>query len=155
MLYTPPPLSAAGDHEVVVHTGNGHGSTNTMIRRFTTTMVNLGTAISYADSATLGASFTINSGGLYALYFNDRRGTTSIHVIGASLNSAELTTAVTAITVASRLGMAESGGTTSDSTATMARVVRLIAGDVIRPHTNGIQTNTDNKTMFAIRRVGA
>lgn len=50
---------------VVVKTLNGRGSTNTSTIRFATTVVNTGDDITYADSATLGGSFTINTTGLY------------------------------------------------------------------------------------------
>ena len=56
---------------VYLTAGNGNGSTNTNIRRFTTATVNTGTAITYADSATNGATFTINEPGFYYIKFWD------------------------------------------------------------------------------------
>jgi hypothetical protein len=49
----------SGTDIVTVHTGNGHGSTNNKIRRFTTTMTNTGSAITYADSALACMTFII------------------------------------------------------------------------------------------------
>lgn len=47
-----------------------YGSTNTVVRRFSNIRVNQGSDITYADSATLGASFTINTNGVYAINFS-------------------------------------------------------------------------------------
>ena len=52
-------------------TGNGFGSTNTNIRRYTVTSTQ-GTAISCTDSATLGTSCTVNQDGIYAVNRLDR-----------------------------------------------------------------------------------
>lgn len=120
--------------EVSVNTANGHGSTNNKIPRFTTVAVNQGTAITYADSAANGASFTINEDGLYEL------STTATYSggacnFGASKNSAQLTTAIASITAANRvlLALAATPGAYNPAT----RTVKLVVGDVIRPHDDG------------------
>lgn len=144
-------VAPLGDHEVVVHTGNGRGSTNTAIRRFTTTLTNVGTAITYADSATLGASFTINETGLYSISYSDTDAGSAIY-FGASLNSAQLTTSLQTITAANRLvgAICSSGATPNCS-----RVVRLTVGDVVRPHaTPGVSyTEGAANNQFSIRKV--
>ena len=141
---------AVGDHEVVVTTGNGHGSTNTKIRRYTTTQSSVGSAITYADSAGNGASFTINTAGLYAIRMTDRSMT-----FGISLNSAELTTDVNSITAANRLVAVTSNATDNDVTEAFA-VVSLAASDVIRPHTTvGTPSESAYNNTFSIRRIGA
>lgn len=61
-----------GRQEWVGKVFNGQGSTNTEIFRFTNIETNVGGDITYADSATLGASFTINTAGVYALYLQGR-----------------------------------------------------------------------------------
>jgi hypothetical protein len=58
--------------EVYLDTGNGFGSTNTRIRRFFNIRKNIGSAITYTDSATLGATFTINESGVYSASIVDR-----------------------------------------------------------------------------------
>ena len=149
------PVASVGNHEVVVHTGNGHGSTNTMIRRFTTAMVNVGTAITYADSAANGASFTINDTGLYAIHYSDEGPVDNL--IGVSVNSSELTTGVAGITVASRPMLSTNvGNAGSTGRAVVSRTVMLSAGDVVRAHTGGSggTTGTTNRNIFAIRKVG-
>lgn len=133
----------AGDHSVMVNTGNGWGSTNTKIRRWTTTQSSSGTAITYADSATLGGSFTINSPGLYAITAYD-----NTNDFGISLNSAQLTTAVTAITTADRLAYSNNNG--------LSILVRLAATNVIRAHFGSVVAGSDTTygQYFAIRKVG-
>ena len=145
-------IPASNDHSVTVTTGNGHGSTNNKIRRFTTTQSSTGTAITYADSAANGASFTINQAGLYEVYYIDDY-TAGISTHGISLNSAQLTTSIQNITAANRLGWARSTGTGDPGPIT--RVVRLSIGDVIRPHTDGApDSTTAANSVFSIRKVG-
>jgi hypothetical protein len=77
--------SSTPNSEVRLNTVNGFGSTNTMIRRFTNTTINTGTDITYADSATLGATFTINTAGVYAISYSDSFAASAD--MGLSLNS--------------------------------------------------------------------
>ena len=143
--------NSVGDHCVTVHTGNGHGSTNTKIRRFTTAMTNVGTAITYADSATLGATFTINDTGMYEVHYGEQlSGGLSF---GISLNSAALTTAVLSIPVATRVGIAGHNNA-SVFYYTVTRTLRLVSTDVIRPHTDGAIADTTDKAFFSIRKIG-
>lgn len=142
----------AGVHSVHLTTGNGYGSTNTKIRRYTTTQENVGTALTYADSATLGASITVNVTGLYEISMKDYHSSGSAN-IGASKNSAQLTTDVQSITAADRLLI----GLISTGTAPLqTRTVWLTAGDVVRPHMGGSlpDTSTDVRSSFSIRKVG-
>lgn len=143
--------ASVGDHEVVVHTGNGHGSTNTKIRRFTTAMTNVGTAITYADSATNGASFTVNEDGIYAVAYSDSNNSGFTYA-GASVNSSTLTTDINGIAVSAVVLMGF--GQTSDLTSATS-VVRLSIGGVIRPHNGAsLPNNTFSSAKFSIRKVG-
>ena len=143
--------NSVGDHSVTVHTGNGHGSTNTKIRRFTTAMVNTGTAITYADSATLGASFTINDTGIYEVCYEEPLAGAGI--FGISLNSAALTTSIATIPVATRMAYAFHNNANSFNLS-VTRTLRLSASDVIRPHTDGTISDNTDKVFFSIRKVG-
>ncbi len=120
-----------GDQEVRVHTGNGYGSTNTKRRRYTTTEKNAGSDISYADSATLGASFTINANGDYQIWrqerYNSGQGT-----IGVVLNPSSGTTAYLSLASAEKIGAAYLA--TTVSIAAVVGIVTLVAGDVVAPH---------------------
>lgn len=147
-------VSGVGNHHVTVNTGNGHGSTNTAIRRFTTTQSSAGTAITYADSATLGASFTINEPGIYEIYYVDSYTAATAVQFGISLNSSQLSSGILFLDSSERVGLT-SKPDAADAPATLTRVLRLAAGDVIRPHTD----KTPNvvvvgRTVFSIRKVG-
>jgi hypothetical protein len=140
-----------GDHIVTVHTGNGHGSSSTKIRRFTTAMTNTGTAITYADSATLGASFTINEDGFYELFYADSRAGGGCRY-GASLNTASPTQAISSIGVAERI-LPNCVIVTAAVSAPITRTVKLVATDIIRPHTDGTVDATGDECIFSIRKV--
>lgn len=145
-------ITPLGDHEIVVHTGNGFGSTNTAIRRFTTTLTSVGTAITYADSATLGGSFTINETGLYSIYHSDE---SSVAVtIGVSNNSTQLSTNILSINVADRVAI---GNLVADTNlpSSISRTLKLTSGDVIRAHGSTAANSTSNRVSFAIRKIGA
>ena len=142
--------SSAGDHCVSVYGGsNGHGSTNTKIRRYTTTLISTGTAITYADSAANGGSFTINATGFYECHIRDRYNS-STPIFGISVNSNQLTTSIDSITKANEFGF--TFATTSLNYA-LTRVLYLQSGDVVRAHTDGTAAG-GNDAMFSIRKVG-
>jgi hypothetical protein len=134
---------------VRVNTANGYGSTNTMIRRFTNVVTNQGSDITYADSATLGATFTINTNGVYAVSFNDSYGSTE-HV-GISKNSTQLTTQFFSITLADKVAAMTTAGTNLASNCGVT--LYLTAGDVIRAHTTGYAFAGASASMFTITRV--
>jgi len=118
---------------VRLNTANGYGSTNTRIRRFTNVVVNQGSDITYADSATLGGSFTINTSGVYALHYNDQfTGNTEV---GWSLNSTQLSTSILSITQADILCIDDSQSANNMGCASVT--VYLAAGSVVRCHTSG------------------
>lgn len=141
--------TSVGNHEAVVHTANGHATTNNKIRRFSTVMTNVGTAITYADSAADGASFTINVTGFYSIQYTDG-GPTGARW-GISRNSAELTTGIESIAIATRLSFAR---TAASENSPACRTLLLTAADVIRPHTDGFPDGASNITFFSIAKVG-
>lgn len=126
--------------EVFVHTGNGHGSTNNKIRRFTTAQINTGLDITYADSATLGSSFTINSTGLYAITYCDYDGA-AVRGYGVSKNSSQLTTSIAGINIANFIGLSI---TPLDRVTCFSATTNLNTGDIIRAHTDGNPSGTTN-----------
>jgi hypothetical protein len=98
--------ASAPTSRVFLVTQNGYGSSSTAIPRFTTAVVNSGSDITYADSASLGTTFTINTTGMYAMSMwiclqigNDLD-------IAFSLNSTQLTTRPLSLTASTRLAMA-------------------------------------------------
>lgn len=140
---------STGDSCVTVHTGNGHGSTNTKIRRFTTAMINVGTAITYADSAANGGAFTINEAGMYSIFYADTP--TAADTMGASVNSTQLTTNINSITLTNRLMMTIGA---SAYTISVSGVFLLAVNDVIRAHTGGGPSDITDKVWFSIRKIG-
>lgn len=154
-------LMPLADNHVTVTTGNGYGSTNTKIRRFTTTLSSAGQALTYADSAANGGSITVNEAGLYEITVTDGgAGSNARYGVGASVNSNQLTTNVESITASHRVGYVtpynEASG--SGAVASIARTIRMAVGDVIRLHNGGTNlpdSTTAANTMLSVRKVGA
>lgn len=142
--------STATKSEIWMEVGNGHGSTNTTIRRFTNSIKNTGSDITYADSATLGASFTINAAGLYAITYSDYYGSSDA-VHGMSINSTEITTSIGSIASANRLGITVSPAANIVSSAVF--VGWLAASDVVRAHTSGVQNGNNVRVFFKIAKL--
>jgi hypothetical protein len=135
---------------VRLNTGNGYGSTSTKIRRFTTTVTNQGGDITYADSATLGGSFTINTSGVYSVTYSDTF--TGIAQIGISLNTTQPTIAITSIAVADIVVCAYSGGVNTPQS--VSATLYLSAASVLRAHTDGSGGGTPGPAcQFIITRV--
>jgi hypothetical protein len=134
---------------VRISNGNGFGSTNTKIRRFSTTVSSTGTAITYADSAADGATFIINESGVYAVSYSDlNSGAGAKH--GISVNSTQLTTSIASITNADILAVSVSA-TGSEATTSYTGIFN--AGDVVRAHTDGTQDATSGGVRFTITKV--
>src|SRR3972149_3820564 len=144
-------ITTVGNHSVVVPTGNGWGATNIMISRYTTVLSNVGTTITYADSAANGASFTINETGIYNLFMSDIRDA-AVEIFGASVNSSQLSTYIENIDIANRVMMGEENVLARMGNCSITR--RFSSGDVIRPHGDGNSGNTTNKVFFSVVKVG-
>lgn len=143
--------SSFAKSQIRVNTANGYGSTNTMIRRFTNVVENSGADITYADSATAGSSFTINTTGRYSISFSECL--SGNNAFGITLNSSQLTTSISnaGLNLASRVSMGNcnAANTFGNCGATLA----LTAGDVIRPHNDGASAGS-LPCVFSITRVG-
>ena len=135
---------------VRLNTANGYGSTNTKIRRFTNVVTNQGTDITYADSATLGASFTINANGVYAVSYVDQF--TVAEVVGLSLNTTQPTVVLSGIPLAEVLNWTTTSASGSATATPWTRY--LPSGSVVRPHNNsGITGINTNACQFTLTRV--
>lgn len=134
---------------VRLNTANGYGSTNTKIRRFTNTVTNQGSDITYADSATLGSSFTINTTGVYSISYSEV-GSAGMYA-GLSLNTTVPTTSVQSIPVAEVLSIGNPG---ANAPQTIPWTGLLVVGSIIRPHTDGTAAGTPaSGSQFTIVRV--
>jgi len=135
---------------VRLNTANGYGSTNTKIRRFTTTVNSAGVDITYADSATLGGTFTINTNGVYSVSYCDQF--TAAATLGLSIDSTQLTTNIQSVTAVNVLSICT---TTGGNVAEVALATfYAAAASVVRAHTDGVAAGvTSGGTQFTIARV--
>jgi hypothetical protein len=133
---------------VRVNTANGYGSTNTKIRRFTNVVTNQGSDITYADSATLGASFTINTNGVYSFSFSFGGSITMDG--GLSINTTAPTTSIIAIPIAEVLAQNTCGLAGGAGIASWTGY--LTSGAVVRPHTDGASSSGSRFDTFTITR---
>lgn len=140
---------------VVVHTGNGYGSSSNRIRRFTTTLLNSGTAITYADSATLGGSFTINEPGLYAIEYTDHAPSAPV-IFGISLNAGGTDTISSGVPIGQRLALVSAAYSTVQVYANASAIARLSQNDVVRAHVDTASNPTSSSAFakFTIAKVG-
>lgn len=120
--------------QIRLHTGNGRGSTNIAIRRFATVVENIGTDITYTDSTTDGATFTVNSDGWYEISYADVSASAA-STYGISLNSTQLTTGIQSITTSDVLKMQTVAASLG---ASVEICVYLETGDIIRAHNAGL-----------------
>ncbi len=137
--------------EVLVYTGNGHGnSAGTKVRRFSTISKNIGSDISYADSVSAGAIFTIVNAGLYWMQYRDRR-SGSQERIGITRNCAAPSTslATTPLTeIIDWMNMPQ------DYPFSVQATTFCDAGDLIRPMTEaGANDNVAGVARFHIMKV--
>lgn len=153
------PLTQAGliqeqDSVLRLLTSNGSGSTNTMIRRFTTIQESTGGSyFTYTDSATEGASITILSDGFYSLTYVDSLPSGSFWGISRNASGAELTSNYINLDPAKRLGMASTDNTDYPDSANWSGP--LTAGTVLRPHYSGSHAGiTQTRAAFTISRIG-
>jgi hypothetical protein len=136
---------------VRLNTANGYGSTNNKIRRFTNIVNNVGTDITYADSATLGGTFTINTNGVYSVNYCDQ--TVGISELGLSIDSTQLTTQINAVTITNVLAITNNPG--ANRAGSVSATFYAAATSIVRAHTNGDATGagTAQCTQFTIARV--
>ena len=131
---------------VRLHSVNGHGATNTKIRRYSTTRSYLGSDITYTDHATNGATFYINRAGIYSIVARDVIGGASN--IGISVNSTQLTTDINSINELDVLCQVTTAG--SGIVDACPWTGPLSVGDVVRSHTSGGASSDAGETGFTI-----
>ena len=137
---------------VYVDSGNGHGSTNTKVRRYSNILLNVGTDITYADSAENGASFTINRAGFYWAGTSDYSADAAGVDLTITVNGSALTTTAPSITYAQgkRAPLASNA---ANKAAASSFLLYLSANDVVRPQSNGTSAVTDDNVVFVITRI--
>lgn len=135
-------------------TGNGFGTTDTKIRRFTTVLEFTGASGSYIlsnDSAANGTTFTVQESGLYNIHYSEP--TAAAVTFGVSVSSSQLTTGVASITVNYRAAICGSGS--GGGVPSVSRTMWLNSGSIVRAHwDSGTAIDGDNRAFFSIRKVG-
>jgi hypothetical protein len=136
---------------VNVGTSNGAGSTNTAIRRFSSTINSAGTDITYADSATLGATFTINTTGVYSISYTDSFNAPA----GLAITKNASTLNASYASLAADQQLIETATPFANFRSNCSVTVSLVAGDVIRAHLDANNTNgaSPAQTRFVIIRI--
>ena len=143
------PQFSESDSSVRVDTANGYGSTGTKIRRFSNVRDNVGTDIEYVPSGVNGDSFVVKSSGIYNISYSDNF--SAGEPAGITKNTSSLSTNLSALPVSEILAV-DYASTASGST-NVSWQGYLIAGDIIRPHTNGAASSTAYSG-FTISKVG-
>lgn len=151
MLFTNQAAIIPGDFSLKLEVGNGHGSTNTVIRRFTNTISNTITAYAtYADSAGNGGSVTILVAGWYYIAYEDLYSTNDAS-FGVSVNSNQLTTNILSITNANRITLTSSAAANRPAFCAVLKYLNI--GDVVRAHTNGSPDGSNVLAWFYMAKV--
>ena len=145
------PSLIASQHVLHIHTGNGHGSSSTMKRRFSTTVTNTGQSVAwtYTDSATLGAKVTFILPGLYNISYSEL----ATKQFGLSKNQASAgTTVFDSLTAAEKL-LRIGGPAGVEAGASITTYMNV--NDTIEFVTNGAvwTTNADAFTAARIERL--
>jgi hypothetical protein len=125
-------------HSVRFDTGDGFGSTNTKIRKFTT-------------SSTLGYYVTLNKKGIYLISYQDDSTTNNNDkAISYNISGAEFTTNAGSLgaSVLLSLGTSHLDGT---DMGTMFFCGYLEGGTVVYPHGDGNQNKTSNVFFEVVR----
>ncbi len=145
-------LTKKPDSEIVLYTGNGHGSSGTNTRRFTTVGTNVGTGLTLTQSSTNGDSITVGRAMIASITYIDRaNGYFNGARFGISKNASSLTTTIESLAAAQILGMVfagEAAANAQGATGTVTITARLSAGDILRATTD---TNPDNATASLVR----
>ena len=135
---------------VRVEVMNGYGSSNTSVMRFTNTTINAGTDITYADSASNGGSFTINTSGVYAVTLQADFSTGSAR--GITVNGSNLSTNID--NVAQTIGeLVAVSYSYAASPLAVSAIHYFTATDIVRAQANGNTVGTFNKAFFEIVRL--
>ena len=148
--FAAPPAVTTPQSMVRVGLPNSYGSTNTRILRYSTVNINQGSDITYADSATLGGTFTINVSGVYSMSLQ-AVGPAGMHV-GISRNTSQPTVDILALTNNYEC-IAGGNLPAANYQAVYATTMQLAAGDIIRVHTDAQTLGVTNYNNFTITRI--
>lgn len=138
-------IKKIGSYHRVYGTPGARGSTNTAVWRFSSVAESGGSDITYASSATLGDSWTINTTGLYSVSLSSANETTTADICICKNE-------ITRVNSANSLSHSRMVG--AGPIVNQASVVYLIAGDVIRVNSDVLGTpSTSAINGFNIARI--
>lgn len=145
-------------NELYVDGGNGYGSTNTLIRRYSNTRLSTGSNYTFTQSAGNGDSITVLSDGTYWVCRAELRSTSGALYSGITVNDSALSTDVYLMTYAQGrrfVNLLAAGYFTQ--TAQSCGPLSLSNGDVIRAHDSASQLSdgTDARQSLKIIKVSA
>jgi len=128
--------------QIILRTGNGFGSTNTKIKRFTNVDENetSGGHLTLTQSATDGDKITANTTGVYAISYSDNASATNTS-FGITINETEPTVNISSKTQEDEIVLFEIDVGSGVGFISSAVTLRLNATDVIMAHTNGVAEN--------------
>jgi hypothetical protein len=145
------PQFSESDSSVRVDTANGYGSGAgfTSCRRFSNNNTNLGSAITYVDSPTEGAIFTINEDAEYAISYSEM--TNAATAVGIAKNP--ISGGITSQSANSKLAMSTVPQANFDTN--VAWQGKLQKGDIIKAITDGAAAGIrPSDVSFTISKVG-
>lgn len=139
------PQFSESDSSVRLSGANGYGSTNTTTRRFSNVLQNLGTAIQYEDSATLGGRFVIQESGIYNIsYTESSTANTNDMAVAIVLNGTNISFDSQVYNTAS----------TATKNANASWSGYLTQGDLIQAQVETAANNNGNICLFTMSKVG-
>lgn len=110
----------------------GYGATGTRIFYFVTTDINVGTGVTFSNSSTNGASFTINEQGMYKMEFSHDYNAAG--AFGISLDASSLTASIATLANTEKLAVAVTSA--ADQHLQVSAEKRLYPGQIVRAHGN-------------------
>jgi hypothetical protein len=123
------------------------------VRIFNTVGKNTGSDITYATSATLGDSFTINTTGVYSMQYSDVTTGTNVFGISKNANATILNNAVNSEYGSNPTQYISINGNSAGVICVQSITANLAAGDVIRAQVSATPTGGNNQGIFRIVRV--
>jgi len=141
----------AGTDYAYLENGNGYGSTNTKIRRYSNIRGSSG--ITVTQSATNGDSLTVASTGMYAACTADAAiGIADVAPIGITVNDTAMTTNISS-TDYSQGTRAFFNVSTNDEPSHVCAIFYLTAGDIVRSHHNATANETSQRSYLFLTQL--
>lgn len=147
-------LGAATSQEIYLDGGNGYGSTNTKIRRYTTQQISTGSGITVADSSTLGETFTIGSSQAGTYFGCQMDFTSSAGALqGITVDDSAISTDSSSSTYANGLRAIGVNASVGSESLGSCFIQPLAVGQIVRVKSDSNLNGTDAKVYFFMVKV--